>query len=164
MTLMTGGAPVEQPGRAVVRDGVGGQRVEDCCLHDEQVGGGASGDDDLMMRMIIMAMMTMRIIMMMTPKTELGCAAASREKERTGRAREQQVELGGVMVMIMIITPWRWRNYDDDGGDYDDTWEGGRSGERELGSSLRSLESDLFLENWRTASPWRGGGRRRGRQ
>ena len=46
MTLMTGGAPVEQPGRAVVRDGVGGQRVEDRCLHDEQVVGGAS--DDLM--------------------------------------------------------------------------------------------------------------------
>ena len=60
-----------------------------------------------MMRMIIMAMMTMRIIMMMTPKTELGCAAASREKERTGRAREQQVELRGVIVMMMMMTPGR---------------------------------------------------------
>ena len=107
MTLMTGGAPVEQPGRAVVRDGVGGQRVEDCCLHDEQVGGGASGDDDLMMRMIIMAMMTMRIIMMMTPKTELCCAAASREKEGTGRAREQQVELGEAIQLLEYQMVWR---------------------------------------------------------
>ena len=94
MTLMTGGAPVEQPGRAVVRDGVGGQRVEDCCLHDEQVVGGASDDEDLMMRMIIMVVMMM-MVMMMTPKTELGCAAASREKERAGRARKQQIELRG---------------------------------------------------------------------
>ena len=70
-----------------------------------------------------------------------------------------------MVMMIMMITPWRWRNDDDDDDvDKHDTWEGGRSGERELGSSLRSLESDLFLENWRTASPWRGGGRRRGRQ
>ena len=52
-----------------------------------------------------------------------------------------------VMMMIMIITRKRWRNDDNEnGGDYDDTWEGGRSGERELGSSLRSLQSDLFLE------------------
>ena len=50
-------------------------------------------------------------------------------------------------MMIMIITPKRWRDDgDDDGGHYDDTWEGGRSGERELGSSLRSLQSDIFLE------------------
>ena len=68
--------------------------MEDCCLHDEQVVGGASDGDDLMTRMIIMAMMMM-VFMMMTPKTELGCAAASREKERAGRAREQQVELRG---------------------------------------------------------------------
>ena len=47
----------------------------------------------------------------------------------------------------MIITPKRERSDDDDdGGDYDDTWEGGRSGERELGSSLQSFQSDLYLE------------------
>ena len=51
-------------------------------------------------------------------------------------------------MMIIIITTKRWRDDDDDddGDDYDDTWEGGRSGERELGSILRSLQSDLFLE------------------
>ena len=60
-----------------------------------------------MMRMIIMAMMTMRIIMMMTPKTELCCAAASREKEGTGRAREQQVELGEAIQLLEYQMVWR---------------------------------------------------------
>ena len=39
-----------------------------------------------------------------------------------------------------------WSDDDDYYHDYVATWEGGRSGERELGSSLRLLRSDLFLE------------------
>ena len=43
----------------------------------------------------------------------------------------------------MMITPERGRSDDDD---YVDTCEGGRSGERELGSSLRLLQPDIFFE------------------